>query len=192
MKGKKKLQIDRILPVILAVAVSILLIQLQKIENANVVLQQELEEQKSELTYYIEKTTENKETIENLMQQNENTKRQLNEISSRSLTEKREVKEVKETKNTETWIATAYCNCEKCCGKWSKYNKTASGTTPMQGRTIAVDKSLIPLGTTVYINGQPYIAEDTGSAIKGKIIDIYFDSHNDAKNFGRQKVEVNW
>lgn len=82
---------------------------------------------------------------------------------------------------------TAYCACRKCCGKWAN-GKTASGTTPEEGRTIAVDKKVIPLGSTVIINGEEYIAEDTG--VKGNHIDIYFGSHRDALNFGVQRAEV--
>ena len=66
--------------------------------------------------------------------------------------------------------------------------KTASGTTVTEGRTIAVDPDLIPLGWWVYIEGYGfYRAEDTGGAVKGKIIDIYFDSSNQVKRFGRKK-----
>lgn len=89
-----------------------------------------------------------------------------------------------------TFTLTAYCSCPKCCGKWSKYNKTESGTTPQQGRTVAVDKSVIPLGTKIMINGNEYIAEDTGSGVKRNHIDIYFNSHSKALNFGKQKAEV--
>ena len=85
---------------------------------------------------------------------------------------------------------TAYCKCRKCCGKWSAIGKTASGTIPTQGRTIAVDKTVIPLGTNVIIGGHEYTAEDTGGAIKGNRIDVYFDSHQEAFNFGVQYNEV--
>ena len=61
---------------------------------------------------------------------------------------------------------------------------------PVSGRTIAVDPNVIPLGSKVLINGNVYIAEDTGSAIKGKKIDIYFGSHSQALNYGRRTVEV--
>lgn len=84
---------------------------------------------------------------------------------------------------------TAYCPCEKCCGKWSGGN-TSSGTTPQQNRTIAVDPSVIPYGTEVTIDGQVYIAEDTGSSIKGNRIDIYFDNHQDALNYGVRYLNV--
>ena len=85
---------------------------------------------------------------------------------------------------------TAYCSCEICCGKWSQYNKTYSGTTPKTGRTIAVDKEQIPIGSKVMIDGHIYTAEDTGSAIREDCIDIYHDSHGAAKTFGVQHKEV--
>lgn len=84
---------------------------------------------------------------------------------------------------------TAYCNCKKCCGKWAG-GPTASGKMPKQGRTIAVDPKVIPLGSKVVINGITYIAEDTGSAIKNKRIDVYFDSHKEALNFGVKYADV--
>lgn len=88
----------------------------------------------------------------------------------------------------ETFKLTAYCSCSKCCGKWAKYNKTASDTTPVAGRTVAVDKSVIPLGTPLLIDGHEYIAEDTG--VKGNTIDIYFNSHQEALKFGVQYKDV--
>lgn len=89
--------------------------------------------------------------------------------------------------SAEQFKATAYCNCRKCCGKWAD-GKTASGTTPEQGRTIAVDRKVIPLGTHVLVDGVEYVAEDTG--VKGNRIDIFFDSHQEALNFGVKYVEV--
>jgi 3D (Asp-Asp-Asp) domain-containing protein len=90
----------------------------------------------------------------------------------------------------EEFEATAYCACPKCCGKWAD-GITASGTKATVKRTIAVDSNLIPLGSKVEIEGLgTYIAEDTGNAIKGKIIDIYFDTHEEALKFGRQKVNI--
>lgn len=85
---------------------------------------------------------------------------------------------------------TAYCGCRKCCGKSDGI--TASGTIAEEGRTVGVDTSVIPLGATVIIAGNVYIAEDTGGAIKGNQIDIYFDSHEEALAFGVKylKVEV--
>lgn len=90
----------------------------------------------------------------------------------------------------EEFEATAYCACSKCCGEWAD-GITASGTKATAKRTIAVDTNIIPLGSEVEIEGLGvYIAEDTGSAIKGKIIDLYFDTHEEALKFGRQKVNI--
>lgn len=43
----------------------------------------------------------------------------------------------------------------------------------IEGHTIAVDPSVIPLGSEVLINGHEYVAEDIGGAVKGNVIDIY-------------------
>ena len=88
---------------------------------------------------------------------------------------------------------TAYCSCSVCCGKWGQ--RTASGTAPVQGRTIAVDPSVIPYGTSVYIEGYgTYIAEDTGGAIKNNDqygrIDVYFNDHEEALIFGVRYADV--
>lgn len=65
--------------------------------------------------------------------------------------------------------------------------RTATGTRVTEGRTIAVDPSVIPLGWWVYIEGIGFRrAEDTGGAIKGNKIDIYYDSVKRANNFGRK------
>ena len=54
------------------------------------------------------------------------------------------------------------------------------------GRTIAVDPSIIPLGTRVYIEGiGERVAEDTGSEIKGNDIDLFRDiSHDEVMDEG--------
>ena len=79
---------------------------------------------------------------------------------------------------------THYCTCPKCCGKWSD-GITASGTVATENRTIATDPNVIPTGTEVLIDGQVFIAEDTGSAITGNRIDIFVASHDEAINRGR-------
>ena len=58
------------------------------------------------------------------------------------------------------------------------------------GQTIAVDPSVIPYGSTVIIDGHEYIAQDCGGAIKGNRIDIYFDSHSEALDFGVREYEI--
>lgn len=69
-----------------------------------------------------------------------------------------------------------------------EYAITRSGVRAREGRTIAVDPNLIPLGWWVYIEGIGYRrAEDTGSAVKGKRIDIYFENDDVANQFGLKK-----
>lgn len=98
-----------------------------------------------------------------------------------------------------TFKATAYCPCVECCGVWSAEHpdrgddyvqKTRSGTIPEEGRTIAADWSVLPEGSEVIICGHPYIVEDTGGAIKGNRIDIYFESHEEALEYGVQDVDL--
>lgn len=66
------------------------------------------------------------------------------------------------------------------------YNKTASGMTTFVGM-VAVDPKVIPLGTKLYIEGYGIaIAGDTGGAIKGHIVDLFFNSESECRQFGRQ------
>lgn len=85
----------------------------------------------------------------------------------------------------------AYCgeNRPHICNDGDS-TETATGTTPKAGRTVAVDPSVIPYGTELYINGNYYIAEDCGGSIKGNVIDIYFDTHEEALDFGVQYAKV--
>jgi len=46
------------------------------------------------------------------------------------------------------------------------------------------------MGSTVYIDNKKYIAQDTGGAIKGKHIDVYVDSHEEALNLGIDYCQV--
>lgn len=88
----------------------------------------------------------------------------------------------------EEYVITAYCHCTKCCGKTDGI--TASGDKATEGVTIAMDKSM-PFGTKIYIDGVgERIVQDRGGAIKGNRIDLYFDSHQEALNFGRQTKQV--
>lgn len=79
---------------------------------------------------------------------------------------------------------TAYCGCKKCSGKWG--TRTASGKKAKQGRTIAVDRRKIKLGTKVKIKGKTYVAEDVGGGVKGKHIDVFFSSHKQTMKFGKK------
>lgn len=80
---------------------------------------------------------------------------------------------------------TAYCACEKCCGKWAGGN-TASGTRPTPGRTVAM--AGVPFGTKLLINGHVYTVEDRGTAYGH--VDIFQGSHAQALAFGMQYADV--
>ena len=86
---------------------------------------------------------------------------------------------------------TAYCceNYPHICNDGDS-TKTATGTTPTPGRTVAVDPTVIPYGSEVTINGHTYIAEDCGGAVKGNRVDVLFATHEEALNFGIQYAEV--
>lgn len=67
---------------------------------------------------------------------------------------------------------------------------TKSGTLSRVG-AIAVDPSVIPLGTELYVEGYGYcVAEDTGGLIKGNRIDIYLDSESECVEWGVRDVSV--
>ncbi|MCR1287513.1 peptidoglycan-binding protein [Shouchella clausii] len=97
----------------------------------------------------------------------------------------------KTTEGTATYQmeATAYsADCNGCSGV------TATGidlkANPNQ-KVIAVDPSVIPLGSRVYVEGYgEAIAGDTGGAISGNKIDVFVPSQSDAINFGRKTVKV--
>ena len=95
----------------------------------------------------------------------------------------------------EVFKATAYCSCKKCCDKdpsdkW--YGITASGKKAKWG-TVAVDRKVIKMGSTLRIKGFPdtiFRAEDVGGAIKGRHIDVWFPSHREALKFGVRNINL--
>lgn len=90
---------------------------------------------------------------------------------------------------------TAYCSCAECCGIWASKRPNgivygASGEELIANYSIAVDPEVIPYGTKVYFNDNEYIAHDCGGAIKENRIDLYFNSHREAIEWGVQYHEV--
>ena len=95
---------------------------------------------------------------------------------------------------------TAYCGCPECCGEYGENRPLdengnaivvgAAGIPLEAGVSIAADPSVIALGTTVYIDGQPYTVHDTGGAIEGNRIDVYFADHAEALAFGVRYAEI--
>ena len=81
---------------------------------------------------------------------------------------------------------TAYCPCEECCGRWAD-GLTATGLPAGPG-VVAVDPEVIPLGSTVIIDGQRYLAADTG--VMGKHVDVCLPDHEDTVAHGVRIAEV--
>ncbi|MED1607997.1 ubiquitin-like domain-containing protein [Cytobacillus kochii] len=98
--------------------------------------------------------------------------------------------ETNESSGKEMYVSsTAYtAGCNGCSGV------TATGLDLKANpgaKVIAVDPSVIPLGTKVYVEGYGYaVASDTGSAIKGNKIDVFFSSKSDAYRWGRKQVKI--
>lgn len=86
------------------------------------------------------------------------------------------------------FLLTAYCPCSRCCGKSDGI--TATGAAATAGRTIAVDPRVIPYGSQIEINGHIYTAEDCGGGIKNNKIDIFFNTHQEALNFGMKYADI--
>ena len=103
---------------------------------------------------------------------------------------------------------TGYCNCGACCG-WERdkdgkpvfnYGKmkgrpkiigqTSSGTIARRG-TVAADPSVLKAGTRIRVPGYGEgVVEDIGGAIKGRHIDLWFPSHDEAKRWGRRYLKI--
>lgn len=101
--------------------------------------------------------------------------------------------EPQETQEMRTCVftVTAYCPCEKCCGAYAS-GYTATGAKATQGVTIAADPDVLPMGTEIELDGHTYTVQDTGGAIAGNRLDLYFDSHEDALQWGVREKTVRW
>ena len=103
---------------------------------------------------------------------------------------------------------TGYCNCRECCswhynwygrptyasgparGRRKVVGRTASGTRARLG-TVAADPARYPMGTIVHVPGYGYgRVEDTGGAITGDALDLWFPSHARAQTWGRRSMTV--
>jgi len=101
-------------------------------------------------------------------------------------------------------ILTAYCRCERCCGwrrnwfglpvyangpnrgSFKHVGITASGRRARVG-TIAADTTRYPFNTILYIPGYGYgRVEDRGAAIQGDHLDLFFETHEEARDWGRK------
>ena len=97
------------------------------------------------------------------------------------------------TPKVATFNTSAYCPCMSCCGKTNGI--TASGAPASEWYTLAAG-SVYPIGTVIYIpyfkdkpNGGWFVVQDRGGAISSDRLDIFYDSHSAALQFGRRYLE---
>lgn len=88
---------------------------------------------------------------------------------------------------------TAYCPCEKCCGKNSN-RVTASGHKIRRGDRFVAAAERYPFGTEMIVPGynksEPVQVLDRGYSIKGNRVDVFFDSHREALDWGVKHLPV--
>ena len=114
----------------------------------------------------------------------------------------------KQSRKIYSMKVTGYCSCKKCCNwkrKWFIWPVVASGAnkgdkkkigycadgTKAKAGTIAADTSRFPFGTIMHVPGYGWgEVHDVGSAIKGNHIDLFFDSHQEALEWGNRKLRI--
>lgn len=93
-----------------------------------------------------------------------------------------------------TYTITAYCGCEVCCGQWASVPVIGSGGVELiEGVHCA---SPLPLGTLVEIDGvgilevQDRTSDWIADKYNDRVIDVYFENHADAIEFGKRTANV--
>lgn len=105
---------------------------------------------------------------------------------------------------------TGYCNCGTCCGwrrSWFGFGPPVFAQGPLKGRrkqvgvtargtrartgTVAADPKVLPFGTRLRIPGYGEgVVEDTGGAVTGRHVDVWFPTHEAARRWGSRKLPV--
>ena len=84
-----------------------------------------------------------------------------------------------------TFTVTGYCPCSECCGK--EDGITSSGVKATANHTIAAP-SKYAFGTKIHFDGHgTFVVEDRGGSIKGNRLDRFFNTHQEALNWGRKQ-----
>lgn len=122
-------------------------------------------------------------------------------VESKKVVQK-EIKQVKATASKksndndswDTYSVTAYTAGKESTGKSygdKDYGITASGEKVKDNHTLACPKS-IEFGTKIYIPyfDNTFVCEDRGGAIVSGKLDVYMDSLQDAKDFGRRQLKI--
>ncbi|MCM1220253.1 MAG: 3D domain-containing protein [Lachnospiraceae bacterium] len=98
----------------------------------------------------------------------------------------------------ETYRVTAYCACEKCCGKWAlnRPNGIVYGAAGIELTSGVSCAAPLPFGTVLEIEGygevvvQDRMATWVIEKYGNNCVDIYFDTHEAACNFALQYLNV--
>ena len=105
---------------------------------------------------------------------------------------------------------TGYCSCGACCGwrrSWFGFGPPVYARGPLKGRrkrvgvtargtqakagTVAADVKVLPFGTRLFVPGYGAgVVEDTGGAVKGAHIDVWFPTHEAARAWGVRTLRV--
>ncbi|MDI6704509.1 MAG: 3D domain-containing protein [bacterium] len=87
------------------------------------------------------------------------------------------------------FLATGYTSHPNCTGEWTD-GYTATGVKARYG-IVAIDPKVIPLKSKLWVEGYGYCkAEDTGRHIKGRRIDLFFNTYWEAKRYGKKRIRV--
>lgn len=105
---------------------------------------------------------------------------------------------------------TGYCNCGECCGwrrSWFGLGRPVYARGPLKGKpknvgvtttgaraktgTIAADPRVFPFGTRLVVPGYGEgVVEDTGGAVVGRHIDVWFPTHAAARKWGTRTLKI--
>lgn len=175
---------------------------------------EEITKQKAELETIIQDLQNDNADLKNTvlkLQKEVQSKQELIDAQAKKEKERMAVSPTRgQSSRTNIFTATAYDLSFASCGKepsHPQYGISASGVDlkgkSLDDRFIAVDPKVIKLGSVVHIEFfEPYqhltgyyTAVDTGGAIKGKRVDIFFgsgDVSQEVKNFGRRQVRITY
>lgn len=176
--------------------------EVQEVQKRADVLEKRITDANTKLDSVVKATYKSDDIIKKIDELSVIVSKLENKVKETSEQQLKNKKEISRTSRGFVMRATAYDLTVKSCGKKKghpQYGITKSGTRATRGRTVAVDPRKIPLGSTLhikfpdkykYLDGT-YIAEDTGGAVKGDIIDIFLgNNEKEVDKFGCQKVTV--
>ena len=137
------------------------------------------EEQTKQLELYKQELDE----AQSLIQENTSYKAKYECIQIEKQQLEKQVEELQKWRSLGVFIITAYWYGEDEYG-----DLTATGVRAQVNHTIAVDPKIIPYGSEIMIDGQIYVAEDCGGAVKNNVIDVWVE--HQSNSFGVKYKEI--